>query len=176
VYAIAGGVDLQWRGGSVFGLTGGYQARDCGRAEADCGGHMLFGARGRFNVMTGGPTIAGLVRDYSATTTLGAELGMGFAPNAISNRHACTVDLGVPLSLAMLQRIRLVTYVTPAVVWDINCSNPASSKRATYLTGLGIGVQQIGGRALDFYVGGQKIYRRGSGYQFGISVTYVRLP
>ncbi|NIP79209.1 MAG: hypothetical protein GWM90_08375, partial [Gemmatimonadetes bacterium] len=43
--AFAGGVDLQWRGGSVFGLTGGYQTRDC-EGDVPCDGHPFFGARG----------------------------------------------------------------------------------------------------------------------------------
>ena len=44
------------------------------------------------------------------------------------------------------------------------------------LTGLGIGVQQLGHRRLDAYLGLQKIFRRGTGYQLGLNVAFVRLP
>lgn len=172
--AIAGGVDLQWHGGSTFGLTGGYQARDC-PAEDDCGGHALFGARARLNVVTGGPTIGAVLGDYSATSTLGAEIGLGYAPQVTETVDACTVDIGMPLSLAMLQRVRLVAYVTPGIVWEVDCAHTKFT-RASFLTGIGVGVQQLGLRGLDAYIGFQKIFRTGTGYQFGASITYVRLP
>jgi hypothetical protein len=175
--AVAGGVDLQWRGGSIYGLTAGYQERDCSfAAEPGCGGHALFGARGRFNVVTGGPTLASMVGDYSATTTVGAELGLGFAPNVLPSLNACTVDLGMPVSIAMLQTVRLVTWVTPSIAWDLSCSREPSPNRASYLASFGVGVQQLGSRGLDVYVGLQRIFRSAAGYQFGVSVTYVRLP
>lgn len=173
--ALAGGIDLQYRGGSVFGVTAGYQERDCEPGE-DCGGHTMFGARGRFNVVTGGPTLGAMVGDYSATSTLGAEIGFGFAPEVVPDVHACTLDLGMPLSVAMLQRIRLVTYLTPALIWEIDCSNSGPPTRSHFATGVGIGVQQLGLRGLDVYLGFQRIFRSRTGYQFGVSVTYVRLP
>lgn len=173
--AIVGGIDFQWQGGSVFGITGGYRSRDCEPADADCADHALFGARARFNVITGGPTIGALFGDYSATTTLGTEVGLGYAPGAVSGGSACTVDLGVPISLAMLQTVRLVSFISPGVAWDIGCSN-VSTSRPSYLAGIGFGVQQLGGRALDLHVGAQRIFRTGAGYQFGVSVTYVRVP
>ncbi|MFL5634168.1 MAG: hypothetical protein ACJ78J_08720, partial [Gemmatimonadaceae bacterium] len=40
LFAIAGGIDYQLRGGSIFGLTGGYQSRqNCNAAVSDCRGH-----------------------------------------------------------------------------------------------------------------------------------------
>ena len=50
--SVGGGIDFQYRGGSIFGLTGGWQGRDCGLIEGTCGGHALFGARAQLNVMT----------------------------------------------------------------------------------------------------------------------------
>ena len=173
--AVAGGIDLQWRGGSTYGLTGGYQSRDCEVVGSNCGGHAFFGARARLNVITGGPTIGALVGDYSATSTLGAEIGIGFAPNVTESVDACTLDVGMPMSLAMLQRLRLVAYLTPGFVWDVDCTHTKVT-RASFLTGLGIGAQQLGLRGLDLYVGFQKIFRTDTGYQFGASITYVRLP
>jgi hypothetical protein len=176
-FAVAGGIDLQWRGGSVFGVTGGYRAVDCESADPDCGGDgALLGARAQLNVISGGPTIGALFGDYSATTTLGTEIGFGYARNALPGVDACTIDLGVPISLAMLQSVRLVAFLSPGVVWDIGCAPGTSAWRASYLTNVGIGVQQLGGRALDVHVGAQKIFRNGTGYQFGVSVTYVRMP
>jgi hypothetical protein len=175
--AVAGGIDLQWRGGSIFGITGGIQSRDCDLAGPDCGRHALFGARGRFNVLTGGPTMVGaLLGDPSTTGTLGAEIGFGAAPNVTPGMHACTLDLGMPVSFAMLQRTRFVAFVTPGTVWDLGCYAEEGPSRPHYLASFGIGAQQIGGRGLDVYLGAQRIFRSGTGYHFGLSVSYIRLP
>jgi len=175
--AIAGGIDYQVRGGSIFGLTGGYQWRqNCQASINDCGGHSLFGARARFNFMTGGPTIAGLIGDDAATTTLGTEIGLGYAPSVSPGVNACTVDLGVPLSIAMLERLHLVTFVTPGVVWDVDCSSEDTPRSRSFLIGFGVGIQQLGFRGLDVHVGAQRMFRGTTGMQFGVSVSWVRLP
>jgi hypothetical protein len=177
LFAVAGGIDYQVRGGSIFGVTGGYQWRqNCDAATSDCGGHSLFGARARFNFLTGGPTIAGLFGDDAATSTLGTELGFGYAPSVTQGVNACTVDVGVPLSIAMLERIRLVTFVTPGIVWDVDCSSEDTPRNRSYLLGFGLGLQQLGFRGLDVHVGMQRIFRGTTGVQFGVSVTWVRLP
>jgi hypothetical protein len=177
LFAVAGGIDYQVRGGSIFGVTGGYQWRqNCDAATADCGGHSLFGARARFNFMTGGPTIAGIWGDDAATSTLGAELGFGFAPRVTPGVNACTVDAGIPLSIAMLERLRLVAFVTPGVVWDIDCSAENTPRGRSYLLGFGLGLQQLGFRGLDVHVGMQRIFRGATGVQFGVTVTWIRLP
>ncbi|MGK2961151.1 MAG: hypothetical protein ACSLFK_03270 [Gemmatimonadaceae bacterium] len=174
--AIAAGLDLQYKGGSTFGLTAGYQSGDCGTGDSDCGGHALFGARTRINLFTGGPTVAGVIGDYSATSTIGTEVGFGWAPHILPGLSACTVDFGMPFSVAMLETVRLVSYITPGVVWDVDCSDEGAPSRASYLTGLGFGLQQLGHRGFDVYVGVQKIFLGQTGYQFGVSATFVRLP
>ena len=174
--AYAGGLDLQYKGGSTFGVTAGYQTGDCGASQGDCKSHMMFGARTRINLFTGGPTIASAFGDPSATSTLGTEVGFGWAPHVLPNLSACTVDFGMPFSVAMLERVRLVTYLTPGVVWDIDCSDEGAASRASFLTGLGVGLQQLGHRGFDVYVGFQKIFLGQTGYQFGISASYVHLP
>jgi hypothetical protein len=175
--AIAGGIDYQVRGGSIFGLTGGYQWRQhCQPLLTDCGGHSLFGARARFNLTTTGPTIAGLWGDNAATSTLGAEVGVGYAPSVRSGVNACTVDLGVPFSIATLERIRLVTFVTPGVVWDVDCSAENTPGFRTFLMGFGLGLQQLGFRGLDVHVGAQRMFRGSTGMQFGVTISWVRLP
>ena len=174
--AFAGGIDFQYRGGSVIGITGGYQKRDCGLIGGGCGGHTLFGVRSRINLMTGGQTLGSLFHDYSSTTTLGGEVGFGYAPNVVSGMAACSLDFGVPITISFGQTIRIATFLTPGIMWDLNCSGPESPSRPAYLTGFGIGFQQLGSRGLDVYLGVQKIYRRDSGFQIGVSVTYVRLP
>ena len=177
LFAVAGGVDYQVRGGSIFGVTGGYQWRqNCDGAVTDCGGHSLFGARARFNFLTGGPTIAGLLGDDAATTTLGTEFGLGYAPNVAPGVNACTVDFGVPLSIAMLERIHLVSFVTPGVVWDVDCSAEDAPRSRSFLLGFGFGLQQLGFRGLDVHVGMQRMFRGTTGVQFGVSVSWVRLP
>lgn len=171
------GIDYQVAGGSIFGLTGGHQWRqNCQPSINDCGGHNLYGARARFNLMTGGSAIAGLLGDKAATSTLGTELGFGYAPKVTSGVNACTFDAGLPLSIAMLERIRLVTFVTPGVVWDIDCSSESTPNLRSYLLGFGLGLQQLGFRGLDVHVGAQRIFRGTTGMQYGISITWVRLP
>ena len=117
----AAGVDLQWRGGSTLGLTAGYQVADCEEDVIGCDSHPLFGARGRFNIITGGPTVAAIIGDNSATTTLGGEIGFGYAPNALGEQNACAIDLGMPVSLSLFQRIRVLSFLTPGIAWDVRC-------------------------------------------------------
>ena len=175
--AAAVGVDLQYRGGSIFGLTGGYQERECRFAGASCGGHALFGARAQVNLITGGARMAALFRDNSTTSTFGTEVGLGYAPKVTEEINACTVDVGFPFSVAKRrQRPRFVMYVTPGMVWDMSCRTGGPGTRKSYFTGFGIGLQQLGNRSLDVYLGMQKVYRSDVGSQIGISVTYVRLP
>jgi hypothetical protein len=174
---VAVGVDYQVAGGSIFGITGGHQWRqNCHPSVNDCSGHNLYGARARFNLMTGGSTIAEIVGDRAATSTLGTEFGFGYAPKVTTGVNACTFDAGVPLSIAMLERIRLVTFVTPGVVWDLDCSSENTPRLRSYLLGFGLGLQQLGFRGLDVHVGAQRIFRGTTGMQYGISVTWVRLP
>jgi hypothetical protein len=75
----------------------------------------------------------------------------------------------------MLQRVRLVTFITPTVVWDIKCPGGGPPTTSRFLTSLGIGLQQIGLRGLDAYLGFQKIFDSDTGYHIGISVTYIRV-
>lgn len=175
--AVAGGVDYQIRGGSILGLTGGYQWRqNCQATTIDCGGHSLWGARARFNLVTGGPTLAGLVGDESASSTLGTEFGFGYAPAVAPGVNACAMDFGVPFSIAMLERIRIVTFVTPGVVWDIGCSGTTTPSSRSYLLGFGFGIQQLGFRGLDVHFGAQRVFRGATGLEYGITISWVRLP
>jgi hypothetical protein len=174
---VAGGVDLQWRGGSTVGFTGGYQQADCEEDVLGCGSHPLFGLRARFNVITGGPTVAALVGDNNATTTLGAEVGLGYAPNAVFGRNACAVDFGVPISVSLFQRIRVLSFFTPGIAWDLRCPVSGSVRGgASTFAGAGIGIQQLGTTGLDVSLGIQRIFRKNSGFQLGVNVTYVWLP
>ena len=173
----AAGIDWQWRGGSTFGVTAGYQAADCEETVLGCGGHPLFGARARFNIITGGPTVASLVGDNNATTTVGGELGLGYAPNALFGRNACALDFGVPVSVSLFQRIRVLSFVTPGIAWDVRCisAGTAGVGASTFL-GAGIGIQQLFFDGLDVSIGAQRIFRSAAGAQLGVNVTYVRLP
>ena len=177
VRAAAIGIDLQLQGGSVVGITGGYQIPQCKPSDVDCESHLLFGARARLGLMSGGPTLAKLIDDHTATTTLGVELGAGYSPGAGSMGDACTVDVGVPVSISTLQRLRVVSFVSPGFAWDVGClrRSPAPTA-ASFVLGYGLGVQQLWSRGLDVNVGLQRIFRRGTGIQFGISFLYVRLP
>jgi hypothetical protein len=171
------GLDFQWRGGSAFGITGGYQSADCEENVIGCNGHTLFGGRARFNVVTGGPTFASLVGDNSATTTLGLEFGAGYAPEAIGTRNACAVDVAVPISISMFQRFRVLSYFTPGIAWDVSCLRGGTDGGgASTFVGAGLGLQQLANRGLDVSIGAQRFMRRDAGIQIGVNVTYVRLP
>lgn len=174
--AVAAGIDYQIRGGSIFGVTGGYQWRqNCQSADGDCR-HSLFGARARFNLITGGPTIAGIFGDDGATSTLGTEVGFGYAPRVMAGQNACALDVGLPLSIAMLERLHLVGFVTPGVVWELECSGAGAAPQRSYLLGFGLGVQQLGLRGLDVHIGMQRLFRGATGVQFGVTVSWIRLP
>jgi hypothetical protein len=175
LFAVAAGVDYQLRGGSIYGLTGGYQKRQNCQSATNCT-HALFGARGRFNVFTGGPTVAAIIGDESATTTIGTEIGFGYAPRVEPGVNACTLDVGLPLSVAMLQTIRVVGFVTPGAVWNVDCSSEQRPGNRSFLIGFGFGLQQVGFRGLDVNFGAQRILRGATGLQFGVSVSWVRLP
>ena len=175
--AFAAGIDLQYRGGSVFGVTGGYQKRDCGTLGSGCGGHAMFGVRSQINLMTGGSIFAGLLHDNSATSTLGTEIEFDYAPKIADDMNACAVDVGLPFSVAKRrQRPRLVAYVTPGVIWDFNCGSSGPPSRNTWKTDFGLALQQVGNRSFDIYFGMQKLYRGKTGFQTGLSFTYVRSP
>ena len=174
--ATAAGLDLQYRGGSVFGVTAGYQKRDCVIVDS-CGWHPMLGARAQINVITGGSTLAKLLRDNSTTSTFGAEIGAGYAPHVTDSTRVCSLDMGLPFSIAKRrEQPRLVAYITPGIVWDTNCGSSGIQKDHSYFTGLGFGFQQIASRSLDVYFGFQKVYRIHTGYEVGVSVTYVKLP
>ena len=175
--AIGGGVDIQWHGGSSFGATVGYQRADC-TVPDECPDHVMFGGRVRLNLLTGGPTVASIIGDASATTTIGGDLGVGYAPNAFSGRDACAVDLGAPVSLSMFQRLRVVSFFSPGVAWDFRCPLQGGSERtgASATAAAGIGIHQLWHPGLDITFGAQKIFRSGSGAHFGIGVTWVNLP
>ena len=175
--AFAGGVDLQYRGGSVVGLTAGWQRRDCGIDGSNCGGHALFGIKSQINLMTGGSVFAGLLHDNSATSTFGTEFGFGYAPKVSGEVGACAIDFGLPFSVAKRrQRPRLVAYVTPGMIWDFTCGGDGPGSGKNYKTDFGLALQQVGNRSFDIYLGVQKIFRGRTGYQTGITLSYVRLP
>lgn len=175
--AVAAGIDLQYRGGSILGVTAGYQGRDCGIEETGCGGHAILGARSQINLMTGGSMFAGLLNDNSATSTLGVEFGFGFSPRVANDLNACAMDFGIPFSVAKRrQRPRLVGYLSPGIIWDFSCGSAGPKSQKTYKTDFGLALQQVGNRSLDIYFGMQKLFRGKTGFQTGLTLTYVRLP
>lgn len=170
------GADLQWHGGSVFGITGGVRTRDCaGTAECD---HVawLAGGRARLNMYTGGPTVGALIGDHNATTTLGAEIGMGYASGLAAGQNDCTVDIGAPVSVALFQKTRVVAFVTPSLVWEAGCAFDLPATRRTVLARAGVGAQQLWHPGLDVYLGFQRYFESGTGHQFGITISYTHLP
>jgi hypothetical protein len=175
--ATAVGLDYQILGGSVIGVTGGFQNRDCKVPGVDCGKHALFGARTQLNLITGGSMMAALLHDNSTTSTIGAEFGFGYAPKVANDLNSCTIDAGLPLNIAKRrQRPRLTAFVKPGMIWDFSCGSGGPPSRKSYFTDFGLGLQQVAGRGLDIYVGAQKIFRARTGLAAGVTITYVKLP
>ena len=87
------------------------------------------------------------------------------------------IDLGIPVSLSLFQRIRMLSFFTPGVAWDMRCPIEGTDGTAAsaYLAA-GVGVQQIGHPGLDVTIGAQRIIRRGAGIQIGANLTFVWLP
>ena len=83
----------------------------------------------------------------------------------------------MPVSLSLFQRIRVLSFFTPGVAWDVRCpvSGTVGTAASAYLAA-GVGVQQIGHPGLDISIGVQRIIRQGAGIQIGANVTYVWLP
>jgi hypothetical protein len=61
-------------------------------------------------------------------------------------------------------------------VWDSNCGSGTLVKDHTYFTGFGFGFQQVTNRSLDVYFGFQKVFRRRTSNEIGITFSYVKLP
>jgi len=171
---IAAGVDLQWRGGSVFGATAGYQRAECDAGV--CNDHLMFEGRGRFNFITGGPTIAAPLGDPNASTTVGFEMGIGYSPDIMPDVNACAFDIGMPVAIAMLQSVRLVVFAKPTIAWDFHCGGTSQELATTWIGSFGVGLQQLGLRGLDVNAGFKKLFRDDTGYVFGVSVSYLLLP
>jgi hypothetical protein len=133
----------------------------------------MVGGRAKLNLLTGGPTFAAIIGDASATTTFGAELGLGYAARADADRNACAVDIQAPVSLSMFQRIRVVSFFSPGVAWDVRCPTRGGTVGTgrSYLAGAGIGLHQLGHRGLDVTFGMQRIFRARAGYHFGVRRT-----
>jgi hypothetical protein len=174
--AFAAGVDLQWLGGSVFGITAGYSDRDCEMLGPNCGGHFLAGVQGQFSLLTGASSLGEALGDYGSNVRLGTELGIGWAPDATPGGAACSLNAGVPMTLAVTQTVRVVGFVTPSVVWELDCGGEPNAHSASYMMAGGVAVQQLIHRAFDVSIGVHRLLRTGSRYGFGVSLTYTLLP
>ena len=121
--------------------------------------------------------MAALIGDNGATTTLGAELGYGYAPNAVGGHKACAFDAGLPISVALFQRIRVLSFFTPGIAWDVRCPSEGSPGiGASTFVAAGVGIQQLWHPGLDVSLGIQRIFRSEPGVQLGVTVTFVNLP
>jgi len=180
--AVALGIDLQWRGGSVVGVTAGYRRPDCAAdpaaepaVAAFCDDHPILAVGGRFNFLTGGSGVVALFSDPSATNTLGLEIQLGVSPGIAESVTACSFGLGIPYSVSFGRTLRLVPFLTPQVGWSIGCSDAVSTSGTRGAISAGIGVQQILVRGLDAYLGYQRIFRSDAGHLIGLTISYVFL-
>jgi hypothetical protein len=66
--------------------------------------------------------------------------------------------------------------VSHGKVWDFTVGGVGPGSGKNYKTDFGLALQQVGNRSFDIYLGVQKIFRGRTGYQTGITLSYVRLP
>src|SRR5690606_2161588 len=160
--------------GSTLSATVGYQRTTC--EVGQCNDHLMFETRGRFNFLTGGPTIAGALSDDNASTTVGFELAIGYSPDVAPRLNACAFDIGMPVDSGLLQRGRLVVLAKSSVTWAFHRGGASQGLATTWLGSMGVGLQQLGLRGIDVAMGFKKLFRDDSVYVFGISVSYLLLP
>ena len=143
-YGLVG--NLQIEGGPLLSGTVGYQYGDAAICTEACDTNRLMaGLRYSTYLVTTRPFLrVPFFNENDATGTATLELGAGWADAAFNERQHWTVDITVPLSLAVGQSIRVVPFATPtfAVAWGTTDRQWSRGQR--FLVGGGVTVQEIG--------------------------------
>ena len=179
-YALTTNVQIQ--GGPLVSGTFGYQQGDAAIcSELSCDAHRLMaGLRYSGNLVTTRPFLrVPFFTDNDATGTAALEFGGGWANAGFGEKQHWTADVTVPLSLAVGQKIRVVTFATPAVVVAWGTTDRRWSRGQRFLVGGGVTAQEIGQlvgvTGLDLTFALQRAFSR-YGTTFGATVSWMRLP
>lgn len=179
-YGLTGLVQIE--GGALIAGTFGYQrgaSEICAVASCDAN-RVMAGLRYANNVVTTRPflRVPGFTEN-DATGTMALELGAGWAEAGFGERQHWTADITVPLSLAVGQQIRVVTFATPAVVVAWGTTERQWSRGQRIMLGGGVTLQEIGQvigmTGLDLSVGFQRAFSP-FGTTLGATVSWMRVP
>jgi hypothetical protein len=137
----------QIEGAAVIAGTVGYQRGDADLcAQPSCDTHRLMaGLRYSSNLVTTRPFLRiPFFNQNDATGTAALEFGAGWANKGFGEKQHWTADMTVPLSLAVGQKMRIVTFATPSVVMAWGTTERRWSRGQRFLVGGGVTAQEIG--------------------------------
>jgi hypothetical protein len=173
---------VQIEGAAVIAATVGYQRGDddlC--AQPSCDAHRLMaGVRYSSNVVTTRPFVrVPFFNQNDATGTAALEFGAGWANRGLGEKQHWTGDVTVPLSLAVGQKMRIVTFATPSVVMAWGTTQRKWSRGQRFLVGGGVTAQEIGQwiglSGLDVSFAVQRAFSP-FGTALGFTVAWAHVP
>lgn len=174
--------NVQIEGGPLISGIIGYQRGDddiC--TEPSCDAHRLMaGVRYSTSLVTTRPFLrVPFFTDNDATGTAALELGAGWANKGFGERQHWTADVTVPLSLAVGQYIRVVTFATPAFAVAWGTTERKWSRGQRFLIGGGVTAQEIGEligvTGVDLTLALQRAFSP-FGTTLGVTVSWMRVP
>ena len=174
--------NAQIEGGALVSATIGQQRGDKSICTvAGCDAHRLMaGLRYSSNFVTTRPFLKlPFFSENDATGTAALEFGAGFANPGFGEKQHWTADVTVPLSVAVGQHVRFVTFATPSVVMAWGTTERRWSRGQRFLMGGGITAQEIGQwigvEGLDLSVALQRAFSP-YGSTVGVSLTWMHIP
>jgi len=174
--------DVQIQGGALISGTLGYQRGDAEICDASsCDAHrVMAGLRYSKNVVTTRPFLrVPFFTDNDASGTAALEFGAGWANKGFGEKQHWTADMTVPLSLAVGQKVRLVTFATPTVVMAWGTTQRRWSRGQRVMLGGGVTAQEVGQwvglTGLDVTFALQRAFSPG-GTTLGATVSWMHVP
>jgi hypothetical protein len=174
--------NLQIQGGALISGTLGYQTGDAEICnESSCDAHRaMAGVRYSKNVVTTRPFLrVPFFTENDATGTAALEFGGGWGDSGFGEKQHWTADITVPLSLAVGQYVRVVTFATPAFAMAWGTTERRWSRGQRFLIGGGVTAQEIGRligvTGLDATLAFQRAFSPG-GTTLGATVSWMHVP
>jgi len=175
--------NLQIQGGALFSGTIGYQRGDaaiCVDPSSCDARRLMAGIRYSGNLVTTRPFLrVPFFTDNDASGTAALEFGAGWANKGFGEKQHWTGDVTVPLSLAVGQRVRIVTFAAPTVVMAWGTTDRRWSRGQRVLLGGGITGQEIGQllgvTGLDLTIALQRAFSP-FGTTLGATVSWTLAP
>ena|SRR5688572_8959387 len=174
--------NAQIEGGALISATIGQQRGDasiCG--ESGCDAHRLMaGLRYSTNFVTTRPFLKlPFFSKNDATGTAALEFGAGWANPGFGEKQHWAADVTVPLSVAVGQNVRFVTFATPSVAMAWGTTDRRWSRGQRFLMGGGVTAQEIGRwvgvQGVDLSVALQRVFSP-YGSTVGVSLTWMHVP